>query len=392
MRHFRLVLALTFAIAAVPSAHAAPFHPCAKGKFRCTTVKVPVDYDDPAGPQAKIAVSVLPARDQQHKLGPLFINYGGPGADAVASTESFGAKLFRSYRDRFDLVAVDPRGTGASRPALNCHTDQERVGLYRRPFITPDTADEDVALMHSTFYADRCMAQNGGFAAHVSTANVARDMDRIRRVLGARRITYFGFSYGTLLGATYAALFPAHIRAVVLDGDVDPQTYLVQPTDSSALQTAAFEGALDRYLDACRGHRGYCRWMHGRAPADAYDRLIARLDAHPIAARRKKLVGNDHRRVDGQDVNVALVSDLYAKQLWPEITNALNDADRGDGSLVRAISNYFYGRRKSGTYSAETDRYFMIGAAEQQYPTDPAGYFDLGAQSFTANPHFFFNS
>jgi pimeloyl-ACP methyl ester carboxylesterase len=387
-----MVLALAIAIGGGADARAAHLKPCVKGRFRCGTVTVPLDYGNPGGAKTRIAVTRLPARDQRDKLGALFINYGGPGADAVKSTQGFGAKLFASYRKRFDLVAIDPRGTGQSKPALNCNTNQERYGLYRQPYVTPDTADEDADLAASSFYANRCLARNAKLAAHVSTANVARDMDKIRGALGYRRITYFGYSYGTLLGATYAALFPSHLRALVLDGTVDPQAYLDDPTTASALQTAAFERELDRYFAACAKHRTYCRWTGHQAPEAAYDRLVARAQAHPIHAPHTSFSGPDHRPVDGQDINAAIVSDLYAKQLWPEITKALNQAKAGDATLMRALADYFYGRRKHGGYSGEGDRYYMIGATEEHFPTDAASYLERGAESFAAYPHFFFNS
>src|SRR4051795_3624169 len=116
---------------------------------------------------------------------------------------------------------MGPRGVGQSSPSIDCKVNQETTGIYSEPFITPFNLDMRALLRKDTSYIARCIALNDGILAHVSTANVARDMDLLRRSLGEQRINYLGFSYGTFLGATYAALFPKNYRAMVLDGPVD---------------------------------------------------------------------------------------------------------------------------------------------------------------------------
>lgn len=386
-----LAVAVLLLVPAPASAAALKLRPCGKRGFQCGRLAVPLDYDDPAGGEVSIPVIRLRARHPQRRLGTLFVNYGGPGADAVATTRSGAYRQFRALRGRFDLVAFDPRGTGASRPALDCRADQERSGVYRHPFPTPATYERAEALRIAAAYATRCAARNQRLAPHVSTANVARDMDRVRAALGVGRVTYFGFSYGTLLGATYAALFPERVRAMVLDGPVDPSSYLNDPLGDLARQSAGFEDALSRYFAACRATHA-CRWTRGRAPAAAYDRLAARAAAHPLRIRRPAVARGDRRPVDRDVFNFAISSDLYAKQLWPEITVALDRAARGDGSLLRSIADLDYGRRRNGTYAPDYDRYFIIGAAEQQFPREVEPYERAGAASFAAYPHFFFNA
>ncbi len=383
-------LVVLLCLGAAGDASALTLRPCGHHGFRCGRLRLPLDYGDPAGPNVSIAVTRLRARDPSRRIGTLFVNYGGPGGNAVATTQRVARSLFAAYRNRFDIVAFDPRGTGASRPTLDCGVDEESLGPYRLPFLPPEAFDQNRDVGIAQTYADRCAARNALIGAHVSTANVARDMDAVRAALGVRKVTYLGFSYGTLLGATYAALFGSHVRAIVLDGPVDPDQYLNHPIATLTAQSAGYERALGRYFDACS--RAHCHWLRRRAPFAAYDRLIRRAAAHPLRIRHRSVARGDRRPVTGDLINWAVSDELYAKQLWPEMTVALNQAARGDGSLIRAISDESYGRRKNGGYTATLDRYFLIGASEQQYPRDLQPYLDAGAASVTASPHFFFNS
>src|SRR4051812_31518121 len=145
--------------------------------WQCATVRVPKDYSHPGAGSFKLAVTRLPASDPAHRIGSLFVNYGGPGADAVASTQSFGADLFAGLTSRFDLVAFDPRGTGATVPSIDCHVDQRKVGLIAQPFTTPENLDAPALIRQDQGYVNACYRNNRGVLPYVTTANVARDMD-----------------------------------------------------------------------------------------------------------------------------------------------------------------------------------------------------------------------
>src|SRR4051794_31705391 len=168
---------------------------------------------------------------------------------------------------------MDPRGVGRSRPAIDCGPG----GGLARAFVPPSAVDVAALLVADRGYVDRCVAANPEILAHVSTANVARDMDLLRGALGERKIAYFGQSYGTLLGATYARLFPRHCGAMVLDGPVDPDQFLNHPLDVDI--SAAQEDALERFLGSCPA----CGFG-GADPRAAYDALLASLAQHPIPA------------------------------------------------------------------------------------------------------------
>lgn len=369
----RALVGLAMLLAGATPAQAARLRGCGN-HFRCGRISVPLDYGDPGGRRISLYVAVRPARQPARRIGALFVNYGGPGADAVQRTREYGYGKFGALGRRFDVVAVDPRGTGRSRPAINCRVNQERNGLYRLPF--PRTASAKT-LARARRYAQRCAARNPVLNGHLSTANAARDLDAVRSALGYDRITYVGFSYGTLLGATYAALFPDRIRAVVLDGPVDPQTWLNDPFAAAKAQTDGFELALKRYFRACHGHRRTCRWPGRRTPGAAYDRLIRRADRRPI----RSFTG---ARVDGDVINAAVAEELYSKHLWRELTGALSAAVRGNATTLRLIAEDFYN-------GPLLDRFFMITGADARYPTMPQPFFAAARAARRENPHFFFN-
>ena len=185
------------------------WQPCGQASnVTCTTVEVPRDYDRPRDASLQLFVAKSPATDQAHKIGSLFINLGGPGAPAAEIIQRAGADGFPGLNARFDILAVDPRGVGQSQPAIDCKVNQETDGIYGQPFTTPDNLDVRALIAKDARYIGRCLELNHAVLPYVSTANVARDIDLIRRTLGERQITYVGFSYGTFLGATYASLFP----------------------------------------------------------------------------------------------------------------------------------------------------------------------------------------
>jgi pimeloyl-ACP methyl ester carboxylesterase len=301
-----------------------------------------------------------------------------------------GGTIFATLNQRFDLIGFDPRGVGQSTPAIDCRVNQEELGIYSIPAPTPLDIDVDAYVAKSQAYVDSCLAENGEILEHVSTANVARDMDLLRAAVGDDRLTYLGFSYGTFLGATYASLFPEGYRAMVLDGPVDAEGYIHDPMSGLAVQTAGFEDALDRFLEACAADQAACSGFGGSQPSSAYDGLVAAAEVSPIPALGFK---QDPRPVTADDVRLGTLAMLYAKQLWGTLGQALAQAAAGDASMLRAAADELSGRQEDGTFLPDLDRYFTIGAAEQEYPQgDLELYLDRGAESWAAFPHFWANS
>lgn len=355
----------------------------------CATAKVPLDYDERGRGTTKLFLARSPATDRAHRIGSLFINFGGPGGSAADVLEALGTDLFPALNERYDIVGMDPRGVGQSEPSIDCRVNQETDGIYSQPFTTPDNLNVGALVRKDTAYVARCAALNRKILPYVSTANVARDLDLLRRAVGDRKLSYLGFSYGTLVGATYASLFPRNYRAMVLDGPVDATAYMNRPMADLAAQSSGFERALGRFFQACAANQAGCAGFGGSDPWDAFDQLVDRLNATPIPADG---YAPDPRPVTGEDVLNAAIVDLYAKQFWPELAGFLADAQNGDGSGIRFLADLAYGRNDDGTFDPGTDRYFTIGAIEQRYPRDLQTYLDAGEQSFAQHDHFWWNN
>jgi pimeloyl-ACP methyl ester carboxylesterase len=347
---------------------------------QCATAALPMDYDEPQGTQVQIAVARVPATDPTQRIGSLFFNFGGPGGPAVDYLRAAGAGIFSALNARFDIVGFDPRGVGQSVPSIDCKVDQETEGLVPRPAPTPIDLDAGALVARAQRYVDSCLANNGEILGHLSTANVARDMDALRAAVGDERLSYLGFSYGTFLGATYAALFPDRYRALVLDGPVDPRQWIHDPVSMSTTQLAAFELALDRFLAACAADQTACSGFGGSDPFTAYDALLASSAATPIPAPRN--TGNP-RPVTADDIRAVTVQLLYAKQLWGALGAALAQAASGDGSLIRAIMDLIAPRQDPGP-----DRFFAIAGSEQRWPHNVDAYLERGAREWADHAHF----
>jgi pimeloyl-ACP methyl ester carboxylesterase len=391
-------LLAVFAVAAAPAAakHSKPkpapavdWEECEDAPdFDCATYAVPRDYDRPKGDTLDLAVTRLPATGTpSQRIGSLFVNFGGPGGDAVSSLHDFGAGLFATLNDRFDIVGFDPRGTGATEGAIDCAVNQETEGVYRQPFLTPENIDVGDWIGDSFRIANRCASLNRDILPYVSTANVARDMDRLREAVGDNRLNYLGFSYGTQLGATYASLFPHRYRALVLDGAVDPDQYMNRPVEGLFEQSAGFERAFGRFFQACAADQEACLGFGGEDPWGAYDELVERLDENPQPASP-----TDPRLVDGDDARAGAVVAIYAKQNWPFLAAALASAEAGDYELLRLLADFFYGRLDDGTYDPLTDRYYTLGAAEQDYPSSIRFYLRSGRHAWGMFDHAWWNT
>ena len=191
--------------------------------FDCASVKVPLDYDRPRGTEISLALVRLRATGPQRKVGSIFLNPGGPGGSGVDFVLGAGPFLFSdSVRARFDLIGFDPRGIIASDPLLCFRTLDEAFSVVP-PFAFPMT-DQDEALVEQLDgkLNRACQGHGGRIVDHMATADVARDLDLLRQAVGDSQLSYAGYSYGSFLGVTYANMFPNKVRAVVVDGVLDP--------------------------------------------------------------------------------------------------------------------------------------------------------------------------
>src|SRR3954447_5612335 len=241
----RLASILTLAVVALPGvADAAPsrmrWTPCHADvgpRFECAVAQVPLDYDRPRGEAISIALTRLPATDPTRRLGSLFLTPRGPGGSGVDFVLFAGPPLYTpEARARFDLVGFDPRGSMRSTP-LRCFDSPEQWPQFP-PAVFPITRAQEQQQIAFDRTLDRACAQRGGpIRDHMSTANAARDLDVLRDLVGDDKLTYAGVSYGSYLGVTYANLFPGRVRALVVDGVLDP---IAWSTGRSAAEACSF--------------------------------------------------------------------------------------------------------------------------------------------------------
>lgn len=339
--------------------------------LECATLVAPLDYAEPSGASVRLAVTRHLARKDKQRIGSLLINAGGPGLDARFLVEAAPAMFTDDLLDRFDIVGMDPRGTGGSTPTIDCIDD------YDPYFATefPDTAEgkeQDIALVKAL--AAGCYERSGDLLAHVSTLDVARDMDLLRRVLDEDRISYFGFSYGSELGAAWVTMFPSTVRAAVFDGAVDPTASGMQ---ESVDQARGFESALDAFLRFCAEK---CVFPAGRDPGAAFDGIISLIDRSdfPTASGRPNL--------NLSITYSAIANALYSRTLWPQLDEALDAAESGDGSLLLALYDDYYRRQPDGTYPNLIEAFIAISCADDRGPSTVGGVDDYYDEILAAAP------
>ncbi|WP_197288145.1 alpha/beta hydrolase [Nocardia sp. NRRL S-836] len=188
-------------------------------RLTCATVKVPLDYRNPRGEQIEVAVSKLPAAKSRDRRGVLLLNPGGPALAGLDTPGVVAPTLPSLVLAAYDLIGFDPRGVGHSTPQSCGLDDPSLAGLFPYP-----AADGSITanVKQARTAAERCATKAGKKLRYFTTANTARDMDRIRTALGEEKISYWGQSYGTYLGTVYSSLFPQRADRVVLEGNVDP--------------------------------------------------------------------------------------------------------------------------------------------------------------------------
>ncbi|HEY3190632.1 MAG TPA: alpha/beta hydrolase [Solirubrobacteraceae bacterium] len=353
----------------VPTLH---WKDCRHG-FQCATAAVPRDYARPAGPTFRLAVIRRPARERAHRIGSLFLNPGGPGGSGVEFLRNVAPAL-AALNKRFDLVSWDPRGVGASRPAVRCYTDAEVRRMVREqlaaPSVSPGKLDEGAAIAAARSQAAHCLKSTRGVLPYLSTGNVARDLDVLRAAVGDERLSYLGYSYGTAIGMTYVSMFPDRQRAIALDGAVDT-TWFDDPLRFDHGQAIAKEAELGRFLEACRAHRRGCGFG-GAHPRRALDALLARLDRTPIADRDLPVNGEIARAFIGELLNVPA--------LWPLLARGLRRAQHGDGSVMKAIMATDLGENDAS--------YTAVRANDAAWPTSPSAYRQEAQRASIDFPHF----
>ncbi|GAA0615871.1 alpha/beta hydrolase [Kutzneria viridogrisea] len=260
-----LLLGLTQA-PAVAAAGGLAWHPCEQdGTADCATLTVPVDWADPARGTFPLAVARRRATDQAGRIGALLINPGGPGASGVSMALSANRFFGPDVVSRFDLIGFDPRGVGASQP-IKCTS---------RPSARPPTSQAEFQALAEANRRQRadCRQHSGPIFDHADTMSVVQDVDALRAALGESKISYYGASYGTLLGQQYAERHGDRVRSMVLDGVMDHSLHL---TEFSVSAAASGEDALATFADWCQ-RQDSCA-LHGKQVLSYWDQLLDAAD------------------------------------------------------------------------------------------------------------------
>lgn len=258
---------------------------------QCATAELPLNYHNPRGPKIKVALLRVPALDPQHRLGSIFVNPGGPGDSARDWAALLPQGVPKILLDRFDIVGVDPRGVGGSTPIRCFATKAEQFHALAAFNATPfpaTPAQQRAWVGAARALGQACSTTARSTASGMSTTDDALDMDVLRRAVGDRKLTYFGESYGSYLGLVYANMFPGRVRAVAIDGIVDPQAIVgtqataAVPVFDRMGSAAASYRALHELLELCqRAGRPRCSFAVADTPA-RFGRLAGRLRAHPL--------------------------------------------------------------------------------------------------------------
>ncbi len=353
------------------------WQPCESGDY-CAKLTVPLDYANPAGDTIELALLKNPAPGGDSRP-PLVINPGGPGASGVDFAKNIDGSIPESVRDAFDIVGFDPRGVGESNP-LDCLTDKQ-TDSFLAADGDPDTQAEVQALINEAqVLAQGCKQAGSQLERHISTAEVAKDMDILRAALEQPTLDYLGFSYGTLIGATYAGQFPTRVGRFVLDGAIDPQ---LSNTELARGQAHGFEVALTHYIANCvKG--GNCPLGNTTQAATARLRtFLADVDAKPLPT-------TSGRRLTGALALSAVIYPLYQPSYgWPMLTSALASALEGDGSQMLSINDLFTQRNADGSYEGNSlDALYAVNCIDHPDRPGPDETAALAQQWSQQDPFF----
>ncbi|MGH3581564.1 MAG: alpha/beta hydrolase [Mycobacterium sp.] len=331
----------------------------------CGYLSVPVDYAKPDGEVAQLAMIRFKATGE--KIGTLFINPGGPGESGVESAVSLVGTMPDSVRQRFDLVGFDPRGVGSSKPALWCNSDDDNDRLRADPQV--DYTPEGVAHIESETkdFVARCQQKMGDeFLENIGTVSVAKDLDAMRQAVGDDKLTYLGYSYGTRIGATYAELFGDKVRAMILDGAVDPNA---DPVEADIRQAKAFQTAFNNYAADCATNADCPLGTDPAKAVDVYQSLVEPLVNKPAPTK-------DPRGLSYSDAIVGTILPLYSPNLWRHLTQGLSELTKGHGDTMLALADLYMGRDGEGRYNNSTDVRVAVNCVDEPPITDRATVVD----------------
>ena len=310
--------------------------------MQCSTAEAPLDWENPSRDSIELALSRQVATGSD-RLGSLLINPGGPGASGVdLVVDSVDFATSERLQSSYDIVGFDPRGVGASSP-ISCYDDPADLDAYLFDITPGEFASEPwIAELEKTgdSLGKDCLEHTGDLLGFVDTVSAARDLDLLRAILGDKKLNYLGYSYGTILGATFAELYPTKTGRLVLDGALDPES---TSYDVTLTQTKGFESALHAFMVDCESQSD-CPFP-GTAD-DSMKRvrtLLDRLDASPLR-------GEDGRELGSSTMTTAIILPLYNEDTWSYLRTLFTEVAQG-GTDVAFLLADAYNDRENGVYA-----------------------------------------
>jgi pimeloyl-ACP methyl ester carboxylesterase len=361
------------------------WRPCDRG-FQCARLLVPFDYQRPAWRRFSLPVIRLPATDPRARIGSLVVNPGGPGGSGVQYALGARTQISAAVRARFDVVGFDPRGVAGSIPAIHCLSGPQLDHYFETSDTPVTSAQLATVVAQGKLFARGCEQQSGALLPYVGTANAARDMDVLRAALGDAKLTYLGKSYGTYLGTWYAQLFPSHVRALVLDGAVDPSEPAL---NMNIVQAQGFQVALASFENNCL-HMSGCPLGHGGpVTAATVTAATARIQALLNGAAHKPLIS----QITGQPGAAPLLLNgiaaaLYSKSYWPYLREGLKAALAGNGTILIELGDLLLERNQSGQYANLTEAETAVDCVDRPWPRSLATWRSAAATAAKDAPMF----
>jgi pimeloyl-ACP methyl ester carboxylesterase len=349
-------------------------------KFDCTYLEVPLDYASPEGKTAKIAMLRQKALDPAARIGSLFTDPGGPGGSGVSFLPSIAGLIGNGeVAQKFDLIGFDPRGVGVSEPTIDCSNTAE-VDADRAD-LDLDTSPEGVAQTEKEYeeFAQRCADRVGlDVLANVGTRDVARDLQIAHQVVGDEKLSYVGYSYGTHIGAEFAEQFPQSVRAMVLDGAVDPS---LSPVESRLTQARGFQRAFDNFAKACVGQAGCPLGTDAPGASKKLQDLLRPLINTPVPAEGGRTLGYN-------DAMTGVLTALYSESLWGFLQEGLVQATQGNGTNLLRLADAYYERAPDGSYSNLLEAFPVINCVDADRLTDRNVALEISKESLEISPFY----